>query len=157
MSQGRIALIALVVLLSASCAPEYPPPGPLVDITEEWKAEDPTKYGDTFDWDNLGPLEFLDRLREGTGTYVVVHEHGGWVKEEHLSVLVSLLDSDEPCMNVKSVFSSFLETAPSTVGNEAAYLINGFRKGEYPPGLNSTRPRPNKEEIREWWSMRGGA
>jgi len=124
---------------------------------EEASSIDPAEYGDTFDWDNRGALEFLDFIRGKSGWYTVWGDHENWVKEEDLPELMMLLDSTEQCANVNRSVSSWIDFEPSTVGNEAAYLIEGFRKGRYPPGLNSTRPRPNKDEIRQWWSARRGA
>jgi len=112
------------------------------------------RYGDTFDWENKGALEFLDFIRLRGTVYTVVGKHPNWIREDDLPALMELLDSTEPCSNVMSWESSFLDLKPSTIGNEAAYLIEGFRSGAYPPGLNSTRPRPDKDEIRQWWLRR---
>jgi hypothetical protein len=64
------------------------------------------------------------------------------------------LDSREPCAPVVSVKSSFIPDW-STVGDEAAFMILGFRKGWYPPDLHSGGIGPDvKDEIRSWWASR---
>ena len=35
---------------------------------------------------------------------------------------------------------------------EAAFLIEGFRTGRYPPSLNSVRPEIDANRLREWWA-----
>jgi hypothetical protein len=40
----------------------------------------------------------------------------------------------------------------STIGDEVAFMIAGFRAGAYPPRLNSLPLMPSDvEEILEWW------
>ena len=118
--------------------------------TEPAFTGDPSEYGDTFDWQRKGPLEFLEHLR-AVSNYSVHGIHQSWVKSEDVSDLVALLDSDEKCGAVSMTISSYHETHGSTVGQEAAFLLKGFIAGRYPPGLNSTRPTVDKNEIREWW------
>jgi hypothetical protein len=116
------------------------------------------QYGDSFDWDRCTPNDFLNFLQKlNQGFYFVGQQHKGWVKEKDLPVLFALIDSNQPCANVASVVSSFIDLNKSTVGNEAAWLISSFRSGEYPPGLNSTRPKPNKKELKRWWKDRLGS
>ena len=47
--------------------------------------------------------------------------------------IVDLLDSTEPCASVSMSISSLHLESGSTVGQEAAFLIEGFRTGYYPP------------------------
>lgn len=110
-----------------------------------------------FDFATGGPLAFLDSLRtsERSSITVLVIEFG-WVGEADLPALIALLDSTERCANVASGVSSYIDQSWSTVGNEAAYLIDGYRQDRYPPGLNSTRPKPDVAGIRRWWEARGG-
>jgi hypothetical protein len=109
------------------------------------------KYGDTFDWQSRGPIEFIDLLKERDG-YTVRGVHRGWLKPVDIPPLVDLLDSQEPCGDVKMSISSYYHAGLSTVGREAAFLIQGFRKGEYPPGLNSIHFEYEIEEILNWWN-----
>ena len=62
-----------------------------------------------------------------------------FVKESDLPYLVSLLDSKEPCKFVDMALSSIYYSGKSTVGHEAAYLIEGFWKRYYPTDLTSQR------------------
>lgn len=110
-----------------------------------------------FDYMRQGPLELLDLLRNcEKNNWVSPFMSFGWVKESDLPALIELLDSTEPCANVQSLLSSYIDGSRSTVGNEAAYLIEGFRKDRYPPGLNSTGPVCDIDEIRAWWESRSG-
>ena len=109
-----------------------------------------------FDWHHFGPLAFLDHLKNRTGRLLILGAPEGWIKEDDLPELMNLIDSTEPCPSVRAACSSYIGTGTSTVGNEAAFLIEGYRKGRYPPGLNSTRPRPDIREIRSWWRERTG-
>ncbi|MDX1997946.1 MAG: hypothetical protein SF066_09530 [Thermoanaerobaculia bacterium] len=120
-------------------------------------ASEPSAGSEDFAWQKKGPLEFLEMLRshslapwEGPG-FVVEGRHFGWVTIEDVPKLMGLLDSEEPCSGVVSVLSSWLPTEASTVGQEALFLIEGFRSGFYPPRLASQRYSRSKEEVREWW------
>jgi hypothetical protein len=117
----------------------------------------PADYGDTFDWQHETPAQFLNVLRKGakwpTPIYTVHGIHYGWIHEQDIPFLISQLDSSEPCASVLMSISSYLFPC-STVGNEAAFLIVGFRAGHYPPDLNSNRPaydKGDKERLRNWW------
>ena len=126
-----------------------------LSYAENSKYNDPKFYGDTFDWENLGPIDFLELLKskknEKCPTYSVFGMHTKWVKINHIPDLVALLDSKEPCANVCSIYSSFLDCNKSTIGREAAFIIEGFRSGNYPPAGNSGRSREQIDEIKEWW------
>jgi len=108
--------------------------------------------GDTFDWKHADPLGFLEFLKAKQGepcpTFAVEGVPDTWVTKEHIPQLMELLDSDEPCANVHSVYSSFHDCRKSTIGNEAAFLVEGFRTGRYPPEMNSGRYQLNGEKIR---------
>jgi len=110
------------------------------------------------DPETQGPLDLLELLKTWeSADWLAPHFPFGWVKETDLPSLVALLDSTEPCANVRSMVSSVIIRERSTVGNEAAYLIEGFRKDRYPPGLVSNHPLQDIEEIEAWWRARGGA
>jgi len=61
------------------------------------------------------------------------------VRKEHLAELIALSRSQVPCSSVKLLVSSYADLRNSTVGQEAVFMILGFKKGEYPPKLNSIR------------------
>ncbi len=118
---------------------------------------DPATVGDDFAWDSRTALDFLAHIK-GRKHYVVANVHEQWVKESDASKLIALLNSTEPCAAVSGTWSSLHDTSPSTIGNEAAFLVEGFRKGHYPPFPHSLQFRfdeRRKDELRRWWKDRG--
>jgi len=108
---------------------------------------------EVFDWTKITPLDFLDVLKSRSGTLVTiwVYPPKDWIKKEHINQLCELVDSDKPAAPVVSVISSYRPQPQSTVGNEAMFLIEGFRKGHYPPDLCSVHYfKGNPEEFRKW-------
>ena len=103
------------------------------------------------------PAKLLDLLVNGNhpGAVLTVSEPvEHWVQEKDLPRLMLLLDSPVPCASVASSKSSDWPGV-STLGDQAAFLIQGFRKGMYPPELHSGRMAPGlKDEIRAWWAAR---
>lgn len=106
-----------------------------------------------FDFPKGDPLSFLEFLQQTRwrSSYVVDEPISQWVKREHLPALIRLLNSKLPCRAVVLTASSKMING-STIGDEAAFLIQGFRAGAYPPALNS-RPLDGEklEEILNWW------
>jgi len=106
---------------------------------------------------NTRPIEFLALLQSnvGTGSAITVSQPvRGWITVQDVPELLARLDSDEPCLPVVRSESSHLP-ATSTVGAEAAFLLNGFIRDEYPPALYSSSPGlKSKEELVEWWKQR---
>lgn len=124
--------------------------------TENILRSDSSVYGDFFDWHDKSPADFLNMLKKRTAQhpFSVSGVHVNWIKASDIPGLIELLDSSEPCAPVNRAVSSYAELNGSTIGEEAAFLIIGFKKGEYPPSLNSTRPRLNhrvKDELKKWW------
>ena len=99
------------------------------------------------------PRALIEALRSSDEFYTVEGRRLQYVKESDLPYLIELLDSKEPCAHVVEVFSSVLPNGRSTVGHEAAYLIEGFWKRYYPTGLTSQRYEPDMAEIKRWYSM----
>lgn len=124
-------------------------------IAEKDDRYDLKSYEDTFGFKHSDPMQFLEFLRskknEKCPTYSIHGTHPGWVKESHIPELISVIDSDEQCANVCMTISSFRDCNKSTIGREATFLIEGFRKGKYPPALNSGRADLAKVEIENWW------
>lgn len=110
------------------------------------------------DFVTQGPLDCLEILK-ARDKPLLVHPTipADWVSEADLPALVNMLDSDEPCAGVINMLSSRIDTTHSTVGNQAAYLIEGFRKDRYPPGLLTTLPYDDIEELKRWWRERSGS
>lgn len=121
-----------------------------------------------FNWQERGPLDFLDFLASkfsddspslpGTTSLIVRGTHRGWIRESDIPALMDLLDSKKQCLAVVMSLSSALAWEPSTVGNEAANLILGFRSevdqtgyAGYPARLVSTRYPIDRDELRRWW------
>jgi hypothetical protein len=116
-----------------------------------------------FDWQRKTPADFLDVLRRHAklpdllSTYAGVDAaHAGWVKEEHLPVLVALLDSKERCAHIATPHATRLPETVSFVGQEAVVMIQAFRDGTYPPrGLTTSEGfYSRKAEILAWWKAR---
>jgi hypothetical protein len=110
-----------------------------------------------FDLRGSDPSKFLDVLVHGNfrGAVLTIGEPvKNWVQEKDLPKLILLLDSPVPCAPVVLARSSFLPEV-SSIGEQAAFLILGFRAGVYPPELHSGRMAPGvKDEIRAWWAAR---
>ena len=124
---------------------------------QDSSAQEARLYGDTFAWQEEGPLEFLallrQRAKEGSWVYTVHGIHVGWLRDSDLKLLMEAVESEEPCAHVVMTVSSYLPPGPSSVGEEALFLLHGYRKGRYPPELHSDR-HPKKEEMLEWWRLR---
>ncbi len=148
----------LAATLSFGKVPEAPRPHVLEDATEA----EARKYGDTFAWQNDGPLDLLDLLRrraEGASGpdsffYTVHGTHVGWLRETDVPGLIKLLDTKDPCAHVVRTLSSYLPMTRSFVGQEALFLIEGYRRGRYPPHLHSTDFYERKREILQWWDKK---
>ncbi len=149
----RVVFFILCIALATGCSC---PSARTHRVSEDWN-DDPKKYGDTFDWQNRSPAEFLSLLEKSGGIYTVLGWHHDWVRACDIGQLVGLLDSKTPCAYVVSAASSKLPHGRSTVGREAAYLLEGYRLHHYPPQLSSADFEPNQEELRQWyrvWSTR---
>lgn len=112
----------------------------------------------TSDLAKLTPMQLLELLKEpsqaGLPVFVISEPLEDWVREEHLPALMELLDSTEECRPVLLAPSSVLPLH-STVGQEAAFMVHGFRAGRYPPALYSGHPSlASKEELLSWWTAR---
>lgn len=112
-----------------------------------------------FDFARKGPVEFLHFLRDQigpSGVYTFARPMNNWIRRDQLAELVALVESDEPCGTVVLSHSSTI-VLDSTVGNEAAFLIDGFRRGRYPPELHSGAHREGrKADVLAWWRAEQG-
>jgi len=108
-----------------------------------------------YDWRTKSPVEHLNHLKSlSDASFTVWGCSETWVREEHIPALLSLLDSRERCANQSAAISSFRDWHRSTVGHEAAWLIEAFRVGRFPPSLGSSGPLPSAAELRAWWAER---
>lgn len=111
-----------------------------------------------FDWSKVTPIEFLDilktRLKPGAFFTVWNAPPAGWIKETDVEQLMKLIKSKEPAGHVITSIWSQLPSKNSTVGRQDMFLIEGFRKGSYPPSMSSEGYKGNPSEYRKWWSKR---
>ena len=134
-----ILSISLMACLLAACLP----PG----------QSDQTRTCEV-DWSKTDPLAFLEMLtRRPNAPCWLSQAPEGWIKKEHVEYLLRQINSPEPAAPVVSLFSSYdPREETSTVGNEAMFLIEGFRKQRYPPGLCSVYHFEGEpDEFRKWW------
>ncbi|MBN1761513.1 MAG: hypothetical protein JW878_00340 [Methanomicrobia archaeon] len=112
------------------------------------------------DWAETDPLALLEILKSRPDTPLTIASTPppDWITEEHVRQLMHVIDSEEPAAPVVSVLSSYYPfNESSTVGNEAMFLIEGFRRGRYPPALCSIYYFDgNTDELRTWWSNQTG-
>jgi len=121
-------------------------------------SEDRITQGDACYFNSHTPLEFLNDLRVHPGVQVMVLDvPDNWITHADVEHLMQEIDSTEPAAPVVSLFSSYRPfNQTSTVGNEALYLIEGYRHGKYPPALCSLYYfHPDKDEVRSWWEAYG--
>jgi len=138
----RLAVLLLLFILTYGC-------------TQSQVAVPPASYetiiGSPSYYETHNPIDLLDSLRRLPHSVCLVAPANDWVKEYHIPVLIGLLDCNDSCANVTAIYSSFTDYHKSTIGHEAAFLILGFRRGKYPPIMNSTHMMWSKQEILQWW------
>jgi len=94
----------------------------------------------------LSPIQFLSKLVSERPKYAKVAVHPvysvrtHWITLADVKALALKLGSKEPCCYVVSEKSSYIPQGLSTVGDEAAFLIEGYIYGYYPPELDSDAP-----------------
>jgi hypothetical protein len=81
----------------------------------------------------------------------------GWITFHDAELLMQEIDSTEPAAPVVSPISSYWPSnQTSTVGNEALFLLEGYRTGRYPPALCSVHYfKTNSTVARVWWNSSG--
>jgi len=173
----QILLLLIGVLLSAGCTgspPTSPNFGPWTAVTSNTttgpsadtcsfdhligNTETPTLKGDSCYFKTHTPVDFLNDLRMHPQQPVIVFDApNGWITLHDAELLMQEIDSDETAAPVVSPISSYLPfNQTSTVGNEALFLLEGFRNGKYPPALCSLYYfKPNLTEMKSWWKMYG--
>ena len=108
----------------------------------------PPEINDISDLGKMTPVDFLNVLKEmqPTEEYIFREPIKNWISKKDLPSLLSLTNSEEPCASVALMSSSYYDTRNhSTVGQEAVFMLEGYRKGTYPPGLNSSFFDDSKE------------
>ena len=99
------------------------------------------------------PAKLLEILKTSGERYAISRFRLNYVKESDLPRLVALLDSKETCAFIDLSSSSIYYPGKSTVGHEAAYLIEGFWKRYYPTGLTSQQYKPDIAAIKQWYRL----
>ena len=81
------------------------------------------------------PMEYLSDLRLHPRQAVLVPgAPDDWITLRDAKQLMQLIDSADPAAPVVSPISLYWPSnETSTVGNEALFLIEGYRAGHYPP------------------------
>lgn len=108
------------------------------------------------EWSGATPMDFLNLLKKYRHSVVVIDPGKtppqGWIKQEHVAQLMQVIGSIEAAAPVILRTSPYMPPGESTVGNEAMFLIEGFRKKSYPPLEASVYYfKPNQAEYRRWW------
>lgn len=91
----------------------------------------------------LGPQGFLKYLRTHCCAVVtVMTAPKNWIKQNDVTALKRSLNDNRPAAPVMSRISSIRCDKPSTVKNEAKFLLLGFKEKRYPPQLASCLQKP---------------
>lgn len=104
------------------------------------------------------PMDFLNDLsRHPHQPVMVLDVPDDWITLQDAAMLMQEIDAQEPAASVVSPLSSYWPfNQSSTVGNEALFLLEGYRTGRYPPALCSLYYfKPNRTEVQLWWNSDG--
>jgi len=170
-------VVLAAVLLSAGCVGSSPSPPDTVPGTAVPSGTATSPAADTCTYDHLigdaevhlsqgdscyfnthTPMDFLNGLRMHPDQPVMVLDvPDDWITLHEVDLLMQEIDSTEPAAPVVSPISSYWPfNQTSTVGNEALFLIEGYRTGKYPPALCSLYSfKPDRTKVRTWWDTRG--
>lgn len=154
-------ILLTLVLFTAGCVDmEESVTEPAENCSLEQRADTGEMYYSASDcyWGNHTPIEFLDELKKNPDKEVTIMQApDDWIKKEHVEELIKNVDSTEPAAPLVSVISSYYPfNQSSTVGNEALFLIEGYRAGTYPPALCSVYYfKPDAGEVKTWWERAG--
>ena len=166
-------VVLAAVLLSAGCTESSPSPpdtvpgttvssGPATDTCTFDRLVGNTDVhlssGDSCYFSTHTPMDFLNDLRMHPDQPVMVLDvPDDWITLHDVALLMQEIDSPEPAAPVVSPISSYRPfNQTSTVGNEALFLIEGYRSGKYPPALCSVYYfKPDRSEVRLWWDTSG--
>lgn len=119
-------------------------------------------HGRLIDYSKHDPLQVLQILAASSREWVDVdNPPEGWLRREHIPELMKKLDSTQPCAGIHSNRDSRApgiggygpeKKGKSTVGHEAALMIESFRHGFYPKTHAFSVDWPiDRDAIRAWW------
>jgi hypothetical protein len=114
--------------------------------------------GDSCYFRSHTPMDYLNDLHmHPLQQVMVLNVPDTWITHYDAEFLMQEIDSNEPAAPVVSPISSYWPfNQTSTVGNEALFLLEGYRTGKYPPALCSLYYfQPNRTEMRSWWNTYG--
>ena len=149
----KIRLFHYVIILFICASPCF-----AEDVTVESASADSRslEFLKDFDWSVTPPLNFLELLKKHAGAIAVIKSGNkppkDWVTNKDVKKLIGLVDSKTLAAPVVSEGCPFMPSGCSTVGNEAMFLIEGYRKGAYPPTLCSIYDfKGDPDECKRWW------
>jgi hypothetical protein len=103
------------------------------------------------DLNGLAPADFLRELaRKKDEECVFWIELDHWITKKDVPALLALADSKEPCGAVAMAISSVRMSGYSTVGDQALFMLEGLRKGQYPPGTYLEKYYGDKSALIAW-------
>jgi hypothetical protein len=114
----------------------------------------PSEVDNVTDLWGITPVDFLKALeleRSTSDEYIFREPIRNWVSRKDLPGLLALADSTEPCASVALTSSSVRNSKGSTLGQEALFLLEGYRSGQYPPAPNSGGyDEARAKELTDW-------
>jgi hypothetical protein len=123
-------------------------------LTSQSAAVLPSQVDNATELWGITPVEFLKALkmeRSPTDQFLFRDPIKGWITRKDIPGLLALVDSKEPCASVALKSSTTVNTQGSTLGQEALFLLDGYRKGVYPPAPNSGGyDAAHAKELTDW-------
>jgi hypothetical protein len=144
------AVGALLLLIPALSRGQSPEPDRAHAVACLGGAAD-VKCPESFAFQRSGPLTFLAFLRTAPSPFSVWGLHKGWLRPSDVAPLLALVGSEEPCAFVVMSAASYIPPGRSTVGQEALFLLDGIRQGQYPPTLHShAYDQKSRNKLLRW-------
>ncbi|MHB1156000.1 MAG: hypothetical protein ACYC26_04085 [Phycisphaerales bacterium] len=146
---GRWLVAPLAAVVLAACAHD----GPASQQSDTASITPVQTHRASFDperWYDSRPMELIAYLKTGHGL-TIREKRSDWVRAEDIPALMLIMDSRETCGTVVLEASSRI-VVYTDVGQEARFIITGYFRGRYPPGLTSERNVMSAEEIRRAWA-----
>ncbi|MGC4073919.1 MAG: hypothetical protein QM760_15705 [Nibricoccus sp.] len=105
-------------------------------------------------WTDTTALQLLEKLERHTDTFITLDSICyNFVRDEDVPILMAKIDSQTPSAAIVSIVASTLPTGKSTVGDQAAYLIECYRNRLCPLGLTSADAKADKAELKRWYAL----